>query len=425
MSDSTPSSIPVPRGARLRLPALAGVVGVLAGLSSAVFLVSLQWATVAFDTTSWLLYLLPLGGFAIGLAYHYGGGRSDEGNNLILAEIHEPRDWIPRRMAPMVLVGTIVTHLFGGSAGREGTAIQMSGSLTDGFTRLVGLRDEERRVLLVSAIAGGFGAVFGVPVAGAVFGLEVQSVGGLRRKAFLPAAVASVVGDLVVRGLGVHHTPTPAVVVDPTDPVLLMKVAIAGVGFGAAAAGFTCITHLVKRGFASTIRWVPARPLLGGALVVAATLMVGTRAYNGLSIGLIERSLAGGDVPSAAFAIKLAFTALTLGSGFVGGEVTPLFVIGATLGVTIGGVLDVPVPLIAAVGFVAVFAGAANAPLACTVMGVELFGFEPTLYLLMACAVAYVVSPREGIYHGNRPGRSPWLLGRPHRSARPSGREAP
>ena len=381
------------------------VVGVLAGLSSAVFLVSLEWATEAFDTTRWLLYLLPVGGFAIGLAYHYGGGRSDEGTNLILAEIHDPRDWIPGRMAPMVLVGTVVTHLFGGSAGREGTAIQMSGSLTDGFARLAHVRDDDRRVLLVAAIAGGFGSVFGVPVAGAVFGLEVQAIGRLRRTAVLPAVVASVVGDLVVRGLGVHHTPTPRVVVDAVDPMLLGKAAVAGVAFGAAAAAFTWLTRLVKSAFAMTIRWVPARPLVGGVLVVVATLLAGTRAYNGLSIGLIERSLVGGEVPTAAFLLKLLFTAITLGSGFVGGEVTPLFVIGATLGATASGVLDAPVPLIAALGFVAVFAGAANAPLACAVMGVELFGVDPVLYLVVACGVSYAVSPSGGIYSRHHPAR--------------------
>ncbi|MEI2699609.1 MAG: chloride channel protein [Microthrixaceae bacterium] len=287
---------------------------------------------------------------AIGLAYHYGGGRSDEGNNLILAEIHDPRDWIPGRMAPMVLVGTVVTHLFGGSAGREGTAIQMSGSLTDGFARLAHVRDDDRRVLLVAAIVGGFGSVFGVPVAGAVFGLEVQAIGRLRRTAVLPAVVASVVGDLVVRGLGVHHTPTPRVVVDAVDPMLLGKAAVAGVAFGAAAAAFTWLTRLVKSAFAMTIRWVPARPLVGGVLVVVATLLAGTRAYNGLSIGLIERSLVGGEVPTAAFLLKLLFTAITLGSGFVGGEVTPLFVIGATLGATASGVLDAPVPLMSRAG---------------------------------------------------------------------------
>ncbi len=149
----------------LRWIILGSLVGVLAGLSSAAFLVSLEWATDTFDSTPWLLYLLPLAGLVIGLAYHYGGGRSVEGNNLIIDQIHEPTEWVPRRMAPMVFVGTVVTHLFGGSAGREGTAIQMSGSLTDGLSRVLGLSPQHRRLLLIAALGGGFGAVFGVPLA--------------------------------------------------------------------------------------------------------------------------------------------------------------------------------------------------------------------------------------------------------------------
>ncbi len=393
-----------------RLAGLGALSGVLAGLASAVFLVSLAWATRAFDRHAWLLYLLPLGGLAVGLAYHYGGGRSVEGNNLVLDEIHEPTGWVPRRMAPLVYVGTVVTHLFGGSAGREGTAIQMSGSLTDWMSRAFRLGDTERRHLLVAALAGGFGSVFGVPFAGVVFGLEVQSVGRVDRSALVPCVSASFVGAYVVDLLGVEHSPTPDLGRVGLDALLLLKVVLAGVAFGLVAVVFSRSTHLVRRGFAHALGWVPARPLVGGALVVALTLLVGTRAYNGLSLPLVATSFFGAPPPTWAFALKLVFTALTLGAGFVGGEVTPLFVIGATLGATLAGVLDVPVPFLAAMGFVAVFAAAANTPLACTVMGVELFGLGSVPYLAAACLVAYLVAPHEGIYraqrvHRPKPGR--------------------
>jgi H+/Cl- antiporter ClcA len=344
-----------------------------------------------------------LAGLCIGLAYHYGGGRSVEGNNLIIDEIHEPTAWVPRRKAPMVFVGTVVTHLFGGSAGREGTAIQMSGSLTDVASRVLGLGPSDRRTMLIAAMAGGFGAVFGVPLAGAVFGLEVQAVGRLRYEALVPSLVASVVGDLVVRRLGVEHLLTPELARFEPSPLLLGKVAVAGVAFGLTALAFTVVVHRIKRGFAM-IPWAPARPLVGGVLVVLMTLAVGDRLYNGLSLGLIESGLFGGPVPTWAFAAKLAFTAVTLGSGFVGGEVTPLFVIGTTLGATLAGVLDVPVPLLAALGFVAVFAGAANTPLACTVMGVELFGGGAVGYFAVACVLAYIFSSHRGIYGAQRSG---------------------
>lgn len=386
----------------LRWIVLGALSGALAGLAAATFLLSLRWATEAFDTHAALLWFLPLAGLAIGLVYHYAGGRAGQGNNLIIDEIHDPTDWVPRRMAPMILIGTIITHLFGGSAGREGTAIQMSGSLTDLASRVLRLGPDDRRVMLVTAIAGGFGAVFGVPLAGAVFALEVQSIGRLRYEALVPCLTASVVGDLVVRGLGIHHMITPHLGVVELSPGLIAKVALAGACCGLVSAAFVATDHLVTRTFARLVAWPPARPLFGGVLVVALTVAVGTRAYNGLSTGLAELSLVGGHVATWAFALKLVFTAVTLGSGFVGGEVTPLFVIGATLGSALAAPLGVPPELMAALGFVAVFAGAANTPLACTIMGVELFGSGAVPYFAVACVLSYVFSGHSGIYRTQR-----------------------
>lgn len=382
---------------------LGAIVGVLAGAASAGFLTSLSWATTTREAHPWLLFGLPLAGFVVGLGYHYGGGRAGQGNNLIISEIHDPKAWVPRRMAPLVYAGTVLTHLFGGSAGREGTAIQMSGSLTDGFSRVARLSTLDRRLLLIAAIAGGFGSVFGVPFAGCVFALEVQSVGRMRYDALVPALSASIVGDLVVRGLGVHHTPVPHFADVTLTAPLLAKVALAGLVFGLASVLFAELTSGVKRAFAVSMRWAPARPLIGGVLIVGLTFLVGSRDYLGLSVPLITRSLAGGaGVLAFAFALKLLFTAVTLGAGFQGGEVTPLFVIGATLGATLGHILGVPVPLMAALGFVAVFAGATNTPLACTIMGVELFGSGPMVLFAVTCVVSYVFSAHRGIYGTQR-----------------------
>ncbi|CAN5554231.1 voltage-gated chloride channel family protein [soil metagenome] len=384
----------------IRLALLSMVVGVLAGVASAAFLSALDWATdERFDHPS-LLYLLPLAGLAVGLVYHYGGGRSAEGNNLIIDEIHDPKAWVPRRMAPMIFVGTVLTQLFGGSAGREGAAIQMSGSLTDLAARTLRVAPRDRRVLLVAAIAGGFGAVFGVPLAGAVFGLEVQRRTRDHGRAVLPCLVAALVGDRIVAWLGVHHTPTPDLGRVDLSVSLLAKVALGAVAFGLISTVFSIVVHAVKWGFGRTIGWAPGRPFVGGLLVIALTLLFGTRVYNGLSLGLIEASLFGAHVPTWGFAAKLLLTAVTLGAGFVGGEVTPLFVIGATLGATLAGVLDVPLPLLAALGFVAVFAGAANTPIACVVMGLELFGTGAAAYFVVACAFAYLASSHRGLYGG-------------------------
>lgn len=383
---------------------LGGVVGVLAGASSAAFLESLRWATDARGDQPWLLWLLPVAGLVVGLVYHEYGGRAAAGNNLIIDEIHEPTAWIPRRMAPLVYVATVITHLFGGSAGREGTAIQMSGSLSDAIVnRVAGFSGTDRRLVLIAAISGGFGAVFGVPVAGCVFGLEVQSFGRFRHDAIVPALAAAVVGDEVVDALGVEHTPLPAVAGVELDPSLVLKILLAGLAFGLTAIVFSELVHGLKHVFARAVVWPPLRPFLGGVAVVALTYAAGTRDYLGLSIPLITESF---DpvvtVALFAFAWKLLFTVVTLGAGFQGGEVTPLFVIGATLGATLGHALDAPVPLFAAMGFVAVFAGATNTPIACTVMGVELFGAASIVPIAIACIASYTFSARRGIYASQR-----------------------
>jgi H+/Cl- antiporter ClcA len=408
MPTSPPTIPPRELAARIaRTTALGVVVGVLAGISSAIFLITLDLVTEVRLEQPWLLYLLPVGGFAVGLAYHRLGGRSAGGAAMILDEIHQPTAWLPRRMAALVYVGTEVTHLLGGSAGREGTALQMSGSLTDAVSRRLALPPPERRVLLVASLAGGFGAVFGVPFAGVVFGLEVQPGGRLRWRALLPSIAASFVGDRVVRALGVDHEAVRHLHRVALDPALLAKVALAGVACGLAARAFVVLAHGLKRLGTRYVSFAPLRPAIGGVAIIALVGVVGTRDYLGLSLPLGEQALLGGaGIVGTAFAWKLVFTAITLGSGFQGGEVTPLFVIGATLGVTLGRALDVPVALLAAVCFVAVFAGAARVPIACTAMAVELFGWEVLPLAALACAASWAVAHPHGIY-GERVGVAP------------------
>lgn len=379
---------------------LGAVSGVLAGVSSFVFLEGLDRVTEFRLSHTWLLWLLPAAGLVIGLAYHYLGGRAGQGNALLIDEIHEPTEWVPKRMAPLVLLGTWATHLFGGSAGREGTALQMSGSLTDAVARVLGLDDEDRRMLLIAALAGGFGAVFGVPLAGAVFALEVQSIGRIRYEALVPALTASLVGDLVMSGLGYEHHAREQFDVT-LSAALVGKVAIAGLAFGLAGAAFAELTHATKRVMASRVGWPPLRPVFGGIAIIGLAGLFG-QDYLGLSLPLIDRALAGDQLSFAVFALKIVFTAVTLGCAFPGGEVTPLFVIGATLGAALATPLHLPVALLAAVGFVAVFAGAANVPLACTIMGVELFGSGAMMPIAVGCVISYVFSSHRGIYPTQR-----------------------
>lgn len=379
----------------MRGVAFGAVAGVLAGVASFVFLEALDRVTDTRLDHPWLLYVLPVAGLVVGLAYHHLGGRAARGNSLLIEEIHRPTDWVPRRMAPLVLIGTLVSHLFGASVGREGTAIQMSGSLSDGLARVFRLEPGERRTMLIAAIAGGFGSVFGVPLAGAVFALEVQAVGRVRYDALAPALAASVVGDLVVEALGHRHAPKPRIDVEPTAATA-GKVAVAGVAFGLAALAFVLATDAV-RAAARRVPWPPLRTVVGGVATVLLALVVG-REYLGLSLPLIDQALAGDSLSLADPALKIALTAIALGTGFPGGEVTPLFVTGATLGAALAPTLGLPVPVLAAGGFVAVFGAAANTPLACTIMAVELFGGDGVALFAIACVVAYVVAPHRGIY---------------------------
>lgn len=379
---------------------LGAISGVLAGLSSFVFLEGLDRVTRFRVAHEWLLFLLPAGGLVIGLAYHLLGGRAGQGNSLLIDEIHEPTEWVPRRMAPLVLLGTWVTHLFGGSAGREGTALQMSGSLTDMVSRALGLDDDDRKMLLIAALGGGFGAVFGVPLAGAVFALEVQSIGRIRYEALVPALTASLVGDLVVSGLGYQHAARPQFDVS-LGGWLVLKVAAAGLVFGLAGAVFAELTHAIKRLMAARVGWPPLRPVIGGFAVIGLASLFG-RDYLGLSLPLIDGALAGEQLTFAVFALKIVFTAVTLACAFPGGEVTPLLVIGATLGSALAAPLHLPVALLAAIGFVAVFAGASNTPLACTIMGAELFGSGALIPIAVGCVISYVFSSHRGIYPTQR-----------------------
>ncbi len=379
------------------------VIGGLAGLTSAAFLESLDWATDTRLEHPNLLWALPLFGLATGLTYHYAGGRSAAGSSMIIDEIHDPRTWTPRRMAPLIFVFSVGSHLFGASVGREGAAVQMAAGVTDAGARALHLTGSVRRLLLITAVAGGFGSVFGVPLGGTVFALEVLALGSIRYDALVPAFAAAFVGDRVVVGLGIDPLAVPTFAhVDLTVP-LVAKLVVAGIAFGVAAVLFAELTHGIRHLFARYVSWPPARTAIGGALVVALVYGVGDRAYIGLSIPLVAASLAGGvGIAAGAFALKLLFTAVSLGSGFQGGEVIPLFVIGATLGVTMARLLHAPVPLFAAVGFVAVFAGATNTPLACTIIAVERFGAALAVPAALVCIVAYVVSAERGIYASQR-----------------------
>ncbi|WP_218094829.1 voltage-gated chloride channel family protein [Paenibacillus solanacearum] len=392
---------------------LGSGVGMLTGTASALFLVSLDYVTGLRMEHTWLLFLLPVGGAIVSYVYAAYGKNSAKGNNLILEQIHGGGETIPLRMAPLVLFGTLMTHLFGGSAGREGTAVQMGGSLSEWLGKLLRVNAADRRLLLICGISGGFGSIFGTPLAGTVFGLEVLAIGVISHEALVPAFVASFVGNLVTTKLwGVAHLHYDAGAVPGLTAAVLGKVMIASVLFGLASVAFSELTHALKRGYARVFANPVLRSAAGGVVVIGLVYAVGTRDYLGLGIPLIQQSFEQ-DVAPLAFLWKLVFTSLTLGAGFQGGEVTPLFAIGATLGNALSSILGLYGPFLAALGFIAVFCGATNTPIACFLMGIELFGSGGAIYMFMACLVSYVVSGHTGIYTSQ-------LIGTPKYSGAPA-----
>lgn len=383
-------------GTFLKWLALGAVTGLLVGGIGVGFALLLSLTEEAFQRWSWLIFLLPVCGVVIAAMYRYIGREKDRGADFAIAAVRSNRD-MPYRMVPLIFIASVLTQLFGGSAGREGAALEIGGGIALLAGRKIRLDEKDARVLTMCGMAAAFSALFGTPVACAVFAMEVISVGVMYYAAIVPCFLSAMVSAWLGNVCGVHR---PALVVSGV-PELAPLPLLTGIGLGILCAGISMVFCFVVQKTGALLRRyltnTMVRALVGGLLITGLTLLVRTRAYNGSGMNLIEGAFSGASRPEA-FLLKLLFTALTIGAGFKGGEIIPTLCVGATFGNVCGGLLGMDPSLGAAVGMTAVFCGVTNCPLTSILLGIELFGATSLPYTAIACAVSYMLSGYYGLY---------------------------
>jgi H+/Cl- antiporter ClcA len=383
---------------RIHLILYGIIIGISSGVISFLFLKSLKLA-ISFRVNHPLMILgLPFAGAFVAWVYHKIGRDIEGGNNLIIDEIHSPTKHIPFKMVPMIFIASTISHLFGASVGREGAAVQMGAGLSDILSRFF---HEHRKYFLMMGISAGFASIFGAPIAGTIFGMEVLSLNLLQTEAFFPCLIAAVAGYFTAIVFGLHQTPIAIIEISSINILGLTSALVAGVFFGLAARLFSWSIHFVKNIFTVKIKNPILRPFLGGLLVVACFYLFGNDRYLNLGEEVIHSSFTEHVYPWD-FLGKIWMTAVSVGSGFKGGEVMPLFYVGATLGNCLSYLLWLPYPMLAALGFVSVFSGAANTPVTGIVLAMEFFGSEISIYAALAVVTSYLFSGSLGIYSSQR-----------------------
>jgi H+/Cl- antiporter ClcA len=375
----------------------AGSIGLLVGVVAIAFHYGIDWATELRKENPNLIWLLPAGGFAIVLIYRMCGMEKDRGTNLVLVAVREAEP-MKLRTAPLIFVSTVITHLVGGSAGREGAALQLGGSLAAYVGQKIRLDAKDSRVMVMCGMSAAFSALFGTPLTAAVFAMEVVSVGVMYYAAIVPCLLSALTAFLLAQALGLHsqvgYTVGEAAALSP-----ISMAQVVGLGFLCALVSvlFCLATHMAPKLYAKFVPGTMRRAVVGGCLVLGLTLLVGSQDYNGAGDAVIRRLLAGETIPYA-FLLKILFTALTLGAGFRGGEIVPVLFTGCAFGTWMGPILGLPHGFSGALGMAAVFCGATNCPLTSILLSYELFGGEGLPLYALCCGVSYMLSGYYGLY---------------------------
>lgn len=374
--------------------AVGGLIGGLGGLVGSLFHIGVNAGNTFRVENPWVLYLLPVIGLVIAAIYRLTRTEG-KGTNAIIESVHFGRD-VPPLLVPVIFVSTVLTHLGGGSAGREGAALQIGGGIGCTAGHLLHLGEKDLPLATLCGMSGVFSALFGTPLTATVFALEVISVGALYYAGLVPCITAALTGYLVSLLMGVP--PTRFTITTPElSVVTMLLVVVLAIGCAVVSILFCQGLHVVEHQAARLLKNPFLRAFVGGVLIILLTLLVGNTDYNGAGMDVITRAMAGQASPWA-WVLKLLFTAVTIGFGFKGGEVVPSFFVGATFGCVAGAALGLPAGFSAAVGLVAVFCGAVNCPIASVFMSIELFGAGDLLYFAMACAISYLLSGYCGLY---------------------------
>lgn len=378
----------------------AVIVGAAVGLCGTAFSVLLTHATDLRLQHPWLLLLLPAGGLLIVGLYQLLRDQNDTGTNLVISAIHSG-DHLPFRMAPLIFLSTLITHLFGGSAGREGAALQMGGSLGNTIGRIFRFDEKDRHVMIMCGMSAAFSALFGTPMAAAIFPLEVVSVGVMYYMALVPCVISSLVARGIADSFGVANEMFPVTSIPKFTVLTAVEISALAVLCALVSILFCVALHRTEELYRKIFKNAYLRVAAGGCLIVLLTALVGNQSYNGTGITIIAQCI-DGTVRPEAFLLKMVFTALTLGAGYKGGEIVPTFFTGAAFGCLFGNLLGFSPTLCTAVGMSSMFCGVTNCPISSLLISFELFGYEGMPYFLLAVAFSYMLSGYFGLYRSQK-----------------------